>query len=158
MCGAIVDTDEGMSMRIPGLLFFIATISVIALAQRAQNNTDEQLRARNAPDVFVYKASAYGPDRERNSNFTIEVGNTGAKTITAIEWEYNSPDAVAGQGNRLRFVSSDLKMRPEQRKKLTEKVHHYTDKFVTSFNLGTVRILRVEYDDGSSWQRPADDK
>lgn len=145
-------------MKIPGLFILIAAIGFAALAQRAQNNTDEQLKARNAPDVFVYKASAYGPDKERNSNFTIEVGNTGAKTISVIEWEYDSPDTIAGRGNQLKFRSGDLKLRPEDKKKLTEKVHHYTDKFVTSFRLGTVRILRVEYDDGSSWQRPADDK
>lgn len=145
-------------MKIPGLLFLIATMSVVVMAQRAENNTDEQLKARNAPDVFIYGASAYGPDKDRNSNFTIEIGNTGRKTVTAIEWEYNSPDDVAGQGNRLRFLSKDLKLRPEEKKKLVERVHHYTDEFVKSFNLRSVRILRVEYEDGSSWQRPAGDK
>jgi hypothetical protein len=51
-----------------------------------------------------------------------------------------------------------LKLRPEERKKLTEEVRHYTKGFVTAFNLDSVRIMRVEYDDGSSWQRPSDDK
>ena len=61
---------------------------MIALAQRTQNNTDEKLKARNAPDLFIYSASAFGPDKNGDSHFTIEVGNTGAKTITVIEWEY----------------------------------------------------------------------
>jgi hypothetical protein len=136
----------------------VTALALVAVAQRAQNNTEEALKARNAPDVFVYKASASGSDGQRRSSFTIEVGNMGTKGISAIEWEYDSPEAVAGQGNRLKFRSGDLKLRPEARKKLTKEVQHYTARFVTSFNLSTIRLLRVEYDDGSVWQRPVDDK
>ena len=145
-------------MRTIGAIVIIAMLGLVAIGQRAQNNTDEQLRARNAPDVFVYTASAYGPDKERNSNFTIEVKNTGAKTITAIEWEYNSPDEVAGRGKVMKARNEKLNLQPEEKKKLVMQVHHYTDNFVKNFQLDTLRILRVEYDDGSSWQRPADDK
>jgi hypothetical protein len=35
---------------------------------------------------------------------------------------------------------------------------HYADEFVTNFRPGTLRILRAEYEYGSSWQRPSDDK
>jgi hypothetical protein len=37
-------------------------------------------------------------------------------------------------------------------------VHRYTDDFVKSFNLDTVRINAVEFDDGSSWRRQDDKK
>ncbi len=133
----------------------IAALATIAIAQRAQNNTDEKLRARNAPDVFVYNASAFGPDKNGDSNFTIEIGNTGSKTITAVEWEYSSRDD-AGYSTRASeaFRNDKLKLLPGQRSKLTQHVHHYTDKFVTRFGLDTVRITRVEYEDGSSWRRP----
>jgi hypothetical protein len=138
----------------------VAMLALSALAQRAQDNTGEQLQARNAPDVFVYSASGYGPDKKGDSNFTIEVKNTGAKTITAIEWEYILPEMVSGydKGSHLRFRSDDMKLRPEERKKLTRPIHHYADKFIANFRLGTLRILRVEYEDGSSWQRPSDDR
>lgn len=139
-------------------LIIVTALALVAVAQRAQNNTDEALKARNAPDVFVYKASAMGSDGKHSSSFTIEVGNNGTKRISAIEWEYDSPEAVAGYGDHLKFRSGDLKIRPEERKSLTKEVQHYTARFVTSFNLSTVRLLRVEYDDGSAWQRPADDK
>lgn len=145
-------------MKSLGALIIVTALALAVAAQRAQNNTDEALKARNAPDVFVYKASAIGPDARRNSSFTLEVGNTGTKSISAIEWEYASPETVAGYGDHLKFRSGELKLRPEERKRLTEKVRHYSDRFVTSFNLSTVRLLRVEYDDGSVWQRPADDK
>jgi hypothetical protein len=136
----------------------ITALALVAVAQRAQNNTDEALKARNAPDVFVYTASAAGSDGKRSSSFTIEVGNNGTRGISAIEWEYNSPEAVAGYGDHLRFRSADLKIKPEERKKLTKEVQHYTTRFVTSFSLSAIRLLRVEYDDGSVWQRPSDEK
>ena len=145
-------------MKSLSVLIIVTALALVAAAQRAQNNTDEALKARNAPDVFVYKASASGSDGTRSSSFTIEVGNTGTKGISIIEWEYDSPEAVAGYGDHLKFRSGDLKIRPEERKKLTKEVRHYTPRFVSSFNLSTVRIMRVEYDDGSSWQRPADDQ
>jgi hypothetical protein len=139
-------------------LFIVAALAAAAVAQRAQNNTDEKLKARNAPDLFVYSASAYGSDGKRSSNFTIVAGNTGAKTITAVEWEYDAAEPVAGRGDHLKFRSQNLKLRPGEKKKLVEEVGHYTVKFVTDFNLDSVRITRVEYDDGSSWRRPPDDK
>jgi hypothetical protein len=136
----------------------LTALALVTVAQRAQNNTDEALKARNAPDVFVYTASATGSDGKRSSSFTIEVGNNGTKEISAIEWEYASPEAVAGYGEHLRFRSNDLKIKPEERKKLIKEVQHYTTRYVASFTLSTVRLLKVEYDDGSVWQRPADDK
>ena len=145
-------------MKSLGALIIVTALALVAAAQRAQNNTDEALKARNAPDVFVYKASAIGSDGKHSSSFTIEVGNNGTKGISAIEWEYHSPEAVAGQGDHLKFRSGDLSIKPKEKKSLTREVQHYTVSFVTSFNLSTVRILRVEYDDGSVWQRPADDK
>jgi hypothetical protein len=145
-------------MKSISALIIITVLALVALAQRAENNTDEALKARNAPDVFVYTASASGSDGKRSSSFTIEVGNNGTKGISAIEWEYDSPEAVAGHGDHLRFRSGDLKIRPEERKKLTKEVQHYTPRFVAGFSLSAVRLMRVEYDDGSVWQRPTDDK
>lgn len=145
-------------MRSIRVFALITALALVAIAQRAQNNTDEALKARNAPDVFVYKASAVGSDGQHNSSFTIEVGNTGMKEISTIEWEYSSPDAVAGFENPLTFRSTGVKLRPKEKKNLTKEVRYYSTRFVSSFNLSTVRIMRVEYEDGSSWQRPANDK
>ncbi len=145
-------------MKSLGALFLAVALATIVLAQRAQNNTDEKLRARNAPGVFIYSASAFGPDKNGDSNFTIEVGNTGTNTITAIDWEYYSSGDAAGSAERdnRTFRNNKLKLVPDERRRLTQRVHRYTDRFVTSFNLDTVRIMRVEYGDGSSWHRPGD--
>src|ERR1041385_2850894 len=125
-------------MKSIGALIIITTLAFIAVAQRAQNNTDEALKARNAPDVFVYTASATGSDGKHSSSFTIEVGNNGTKRISALEWEYDSPEAVAEYGDHLRFRSTDLKLKPEERKKLTKDVQHYTARFVAGFSLSAV--------------------
>lgn len=133
----------------------IAALAICAVAQRAQNNTDEKQKARNAPGVFIYGASAFGPDKNGDSHFTIEVGNTSAKTITEIEWEYYRRGE--GQSEELRseakFRNDALQLRPDERQKLTREMHRYTDDFVKSFNLDTVRITFVEYEDGSTWKR-----
>ena len=145
-------------MKSFGAVILAAVLATIAFAQRAQNNTDEKLRARNAPDVFIYSASAFGPDKNGDSNFTIEVGNTGKKTIAVIEWQYyQSPEATgSAPRDNTTFLNNKLKLAADERRKLTKQIHRYTDKFVTAFNLDTVRIMRVEFEDGSSWQRPAD--
>ena len=145
-------------MKALGVMTLIVGLVMISTGQRAQNNTEEELKARNAPDVFVYGASAFGPDKNGDSHFTIEVGNTGAKTITVIEWEYYRRGEGRSYESRseTKFRSDKLKLFPDERHKLTEQVHRYTDDFVKSFNLGTVRITSVEYEDGSAWRRPAD--
>jgi hypothetical protein len=103
--------------------------------------------------VFIFSASAFGPDKNGDSHFTIEVGNTGAKMITGIEWEYDPSRVLASDSQRSTFLDNTLKLLPNQRKKLTKQVHYYTDSLVKTFHLDTVRILRVEYEDGSSWRR-----
>src|SRR5262249_50655755 len=102
-------------MKSLGVLIIVITLALAHVAQRAQNNTDEALKARNAPDVFVYAASGYGSDGKGSSSFTIEIGNNGKKDINAIEWEYASPEAVAGYGMALKFRSDDLRIKPEER-------------------------------------------
>lgn len=146
-------------MKAHAALTLIFLLAVVAVAQRAGNNTDEQLAARNAPDVFIHSASAFGPDKNGDSVFTIEVGNTGAKTITVVEWEYYfSHDGDRDKPDTATFRETRLNLQPSARTKLTEHVHRYTDKFVTGFGLSTVRIMRVEYEDGSSWRRPVTSK
>jgi hypothetical protein len=153
------DFDREACVKTVAALTFIFLFAFAAVAQRAENNTDEQLAARNAPDVFIYSASAFGPDKNRDSNFTIEVGNTGTKTITVIEWEYYfSRDGDRDKPDTETFRETRLSLQPGARTKLTQHVHRYTDKFVTNFRLSTVRIMRVEYEDGSSWRRPAASK
>ena len=148
-------------MKIITALVLTLTACCFASAQegRALNNTDEQLKARNAPDLFVLGVSAFGRDSKGRTSFVIEVQNMGEKTITAFDWEY-APARPIGKyraGNPLKLRSDKEKVRPGEKKKVTERIGEYTDELVTSFRLNSVRIVRVEYEDGSSWQRPAEE-
>lgn len=146
-------------MKTLGVMTLMAVLAMIAPAQRAENNSDENMKARNAPDVFVYGASSFGPDKTGDSHFTIEIGNTGAKTITAVEWEYyRRGGAQSEPRSEEKFRNDKLKLLPDERQKLTRQVHRYTDDFVKSFNLDAVRITLVEYEDGSSWRRRGEGK
>ena len=53
---------------------------------------------------------------------------------------------------------NETKLPPGEKKKLTNPVHHYSNEFVTRFRLTTIRIMKVEYEDGSPWQRASSDK
>lgn len=146
-------------MKILNALVVIAAMAFIAAAQRAENNTDEQLQARNAPDVFVAGVSAFGPDEKGRSTFIIDVNNTGEKVITAIDWEYYKSLSVTDIAKKTLFkFRTDAKIAPGEKKRLTERVGEYSNKLVAGFRLNAVRVLRVEYADGSSWQRPDEDR
>ena len=102
--------------------------------------------------------SASGRDRKGRTSFVIEVQNLSQKTITAFDWEY-APARPIGkyrEGNPLKLRSDEERIPPGEKRKVTELIDEYTDELVTSFRLNSIRIMRVEYDDGSSWQRPAE--
>jgi hypothetical protein len=157
-----IDRVKEHQMKIITATVLIIASCCLAAAQegRALNNTDEQLKARNAPDLFVAGVSAFGRDRKGRTSFVIEVQNLGDKTITAFDWEY-APAPPIGKyraGNPLKLRSDEEKIRPGEKRKLTELIDEYTDELVKSFRLNSVRIVRVEYEDGSSWQRSVEEK
>jgi hypothetical protein len=151
--------EHRMKIITASVLMIAACCLAVAQEGRALNNTEEQLKARNAPDLFVLGVSASGRDRKGRTSFVIEVQNLGDKTITAFDWEYAPARAIGKYraGNPLKLRSDEEKIRPGEKKKLTEQIGEYTDELVTSFRLNSVRIVRVEYEDGSSWQRPAEE-
>jgi hypothetical protein len=151
--------EHCMKIITASVLMIAACCLAVAQEGRALNNTEEQLKARNAPDLFVLGVSASGRDRKGRTSFMIEVQNLGDKTITAFDWEY-APARPIGKyraGNPLKLRSDEEKIRPGDKRKLTEQIDEYTDELVTSFRLNSVRIVRVEYEDGSSWQRPVEE-
>jgi len=147
----------GHKMKALNALALITVLAVISPAQRSQNNSDEKLKARNAPGVFIYSASAFGPDKNGNSNLTIEVGNIGSKTLNGITWEYQAVGLPIDRRVNTSFRNNELKLTAGGRIKLTQPVHYYSDKFVVGFTFDTVRVMHVDYEGGESWDRPAND-
>jgi hypothetical protein len=95
--------------------------------------------------------------------YQAKIKNTGSKTISAIDWEYLlfDPDTEVEIGHH-RFRHT-LKVRPNKTTKLTTisanpptatlPAQKAADKAEPKFSERVV-ITRIEYDDGSWWQRP----
>lgn len=136
-------------MKLFGSLIIIAAL---AFSVSGQNYTEEARKARNAPDLFVLSAGGFGPDRNNEAIYSIAVKNIGQKNITAVDWEYLPP----GQPEPMKFRSSGLKIAPGARTKVHKRVSYPGNDLVSQFRLSAIRIMRVEFEDGSSWQRPSD--
>ncbi len=138
-------------------LVSLIVVTLTALVAVAQNYTEAQMKARNAPDLFVYSVSAFGPNKKGESSFTIEVKNTGGKTISAFEWGYYADPLLSLRSvnaePRIRFRNDGERLQSGERKKLTSLSNQYTDELIKNFRLNRVSILKVEYEDGSVWHR-----
>lgn len=132
----------------------LVLIAALALAAAGQSTTEESRKARNAPDLFVLSAGGHGPDKNNEAIYTLVVKNTGQKNITAVDWEFLPP----GQAAPAKFHNSNLKIAPGERMKVHNRVAYPGTDLLTQFRLNAIRIMRVEYDDGSTWQRPSDER
>jgi len=138
-------------MKALALLIFIAALAPSATGQ---NQTDEARKARNAPDLFVLSAGGFGPDRNGEVVYSIAVKNTGQKGIKAVDWEYLPP----GKDEPVKFRNRDLNIAPGTRTKVHQKLSYTNNDLINQFRLNAIKIMRVEFDDGSAWQRPSDGK
>ncbi|HYP28938.1 MAG TPA: hypothetical protein VE262_19655 [Blastocatellia bacterium] len=127
-------------------------IAALAFSVLGQNYTEEARKARNAPDLFVLSAGGYGPDRNNEAIYSMAVKNIGQKNITAVDWEYLPP----GQSAPMKFRVSGLKVAPGARTKVHKRVSYAGNELINQFRLNNIRIMRVEFEDGSSWERPSD--
>lgn len=151
-------------MKAVVILIMILAVGLPARTQADQqatpNYTPEQMAARNAPDLFVSGLSAFGPDKKGAASYTINVENTGSKEIAAIEWDY-VPSKVApaySKDIRLTFRNDDAKIKPGEKRKLTSRADKYLKALIENFRLNAISILKVEYADGTVWQRGGESK
>ena len=94
--------------------------------------------------------------------YKITVKNTGAKTTKAIYWEYEflDPDSQEVMGHRR--IASKAKISPGQSRELERRFYTQPTRLVASDKLDrkyrdqfTERVIihRIQYTDGSAWQR-----
>jgi hypothetical protein len=141
-------------MNILSALVLTAALALVAAAQEERKPPPQ---AASAPDAYVLSVSAFGPNRAREATLSIEVKNTGQRTITAIDWEYVSLDVNGPvRGYALaKLRNASLKIRPGEKQRLSRPIA-YDERLVTGFRINKIRILRVEFEDGSAWERPAE--
>jgi hypothetical protein len=104
--------------------------------------------ARSVTTTYVYK---------------IKVKNNGSKTIKSVEWEYQflNPQSLEVMGYRR--ITSDTTLSPGKTKKLAGRFTRQPAILVNASQLDkkyrdqfTERLIihRIQYSDGSVWQRP----
>ena len=104
--------------------------------------------ARSVITTYVYK---------------IKVKNNGAKTIKSIDWEYQFLNPQTHELMGYRRITSDTKLSPGKTKKLERRFTRQPTILVNANQLDkkyrdqfTERLIihRIQYSDGSVWQRP----
>jgi hypothetical protein len=142
----------GLATKLVAALLFL-TMSVLAQAP-------ESMLDQNAPDMVVTKISwrgATGSGFKPGAAFSIEVKNRSGKTVTAVNWDFYLIDKIRRNQvfDRLSFRTDDKKIEPGKTVRLTKRPD-YLNSNTLSDNLSAVpQIMRVEYSDGTFWQRPS---
>lgn len=95
--------------------------------------------------------------------YQIKVQNSGAKRITAVDWEYQFLDPNTGQSMGSRRIPTKVKIKPGEARVLQVKLLQQPTGVVNADQLDkkyreqfTERVIihRLEYADGSIWERP----
>lgn len=96
-------------------------------------------------------------------SYSVKVRNTGDKTVRALAWEYVFTDPGTGAEVGRHRYTSQVKIRPGKNGELTGQSVSPPARVVDVRSAGGARdarlaerveIHRVEYDDGSAWERP----
>jgi hypothetical protein len=95
--------------------------------------------------------------------YKIKVKNTGAKIIKSVDWEYQFLDPQTQEVMGYRRIKSDAKLYPGKLKVLEKRftrqptmlvnVNRLAKKYQDQFTERLI-IHRIQYSDGSVWQRP----
>jgi len=99
--------------------------------------------------------------RREGFDYKLKVENTSAKTVTALLWEYQSGEPDAPQGAPVQQFQCQEKMKPGATKSLEVFSPSPPTRVVSASGGGdgdaatavTPVLDRVEYDDGTSWER-----
>jgi hypothetical protein len=106
-------------------------------------------------DVVVVKVafrySTYGKADNRAS-FVAEFKNTGTKIVSAINWHFVFGDSIRGNVlvDEIRFRTDDKPIKPGEKRTYGKRIDYAG--FADTVH-GNVEIDRVEYADGTFWQR-----
>jgi hypothetical protein len=94
--------------------------------------------------------------------YKVSVQNTSTKTIKAIDWDYVFSSGTSEDTTRLEFTSEE-KIGPGKTKELSVTARKPPAQTISVYALdkserqgldGQVVVMRIQYSDGSVWQRP----
>lgn len=132
---------------------------------KRSNSPDADKLARDAQiDAAIIRAEREKKGRPRYAFFySLTVKNNGTQTIQEIDWDYLFFDTATGEELGRRQFTSDEKIAPGKTKELSFVLDLPPIRRISVYSLNRservglsedVVIMRVQYADGSFWQRP----
>jgi hypothetical protein len=142
-------------MMLKRLLRFVLAIVVIvpALAQ------EPRIKTEGTPSLQIVSAPLKLDRKRRKVNLSLEVKNTGDKTIKGFGWEYGTQGVIRDYNVSYRsdMPEVSLLLTPNEKKKVSLlKDARVRDSF-WDMPIREIRIVSVTFEDGSSWRRNKDD-
>lgn len=140
--------------------------------QQARNAGNKAEVARRERDAKVIEDASAPKDSQKTERprdgyrYKILVRNNGAKTIKLIDWDYVFLDPETQAEVERHLFTSEEKIRPGKEKELSVLTLAAPTKIVKSNALNKgykdkpspfverIVLARIEYEDGSVWQRP----
>ena len=120
--------------------------------------------AQDKTPIPALKPKIIGPSRYTNYVYQIKVQNNGAKRIKLVDWEYQFLDTKTGELMGSRRIPSKTRISPGQTQVLKVRQLQQPTAVVNADQLDkeyrdqfTERVIihRIEYSDGTTWERPS---
>lgn len=121
-------------------------------------STPRPTQIDGAPDVSIPGVMLWGKDEPGSATFAIRVKNNGKKVIKGISWEHtlSFPSGKNKVNLRLDLNSGDMYLRPGEEQLVLSVIDKIFDSAVARTSPERIRLMKVEYEDGLSWQRSDD--
>jgi hypothetical protein len=95
-------------------------------------------------------------------SYSVTLKNTGTKTVTTVLWAYVFTDTVLQEQVGRTVSENTVKLRPGRSVEMVGYSNNHAIKVVNAKSAGTrnpikedIEILRIDYEDGTFWERPA---
>jgi hypothetical protein len=137
--------------------------------QQARNSGNKSEVAKAEKDLKVREQASAPKDKPEKTappkdgyRYRVWIRNTSEKIIRSVDWDYLFFDPETQQELACHQFTSDEKIRPGKDKELQVFILTPPVRVTNAHGLGTkerpfvenVRIVRIEYSDGSVWQHP----
>jgi hypothetical protein len=143
-------------MKLFVILLWISLMVVAALGQDSL-----KLQIVNVSPVARIQAAPLIIDKEKQKfSFSLTIENTGAKNIRALFLEFKTKGEIRGYSINasVRGERIETSITPKERKTICVVENADLPRFLQVVSAGTISIMRVEFDDGTVWERPSESK
>lgn len=122
-----------------------------------RNSVEQRSKEMNGVEAKAGRDRAAGPPRDIYA-YRIKLRNTGPKTIKLIVWDFQDTDPADTKASSTHTFSCAEKIKPKSSAVLKAFIASPPERVVSAKSAGATHdskgiIDRVEYADGSAWQR-----